>query len=232
MKNIVFKITSHFKFQYMINWSLLILISLLMLNLSCSKSDDLETIVNETPNDNETPIDNNPPIDTTPNIDNPSLIVYTDLEPDFVSDTLNPNYGLDLNNDGILDYNFSLWNDSWTDYLLLRTTPNANNTFIVGTPWYAITIPLDNGMEIGSTNIISYENWGVFTIGNCFAGEPSCSYDWKDKNDKFLGLRFLINGETHYGWARMDVTSATQWVIKDYAYNATPNKPILTGQKE
>lgn len=56
MKNILIKITSYFKFQYMVYWSLFILISLLMLNLSCAKSDDLEII------DNETPIDNSPPI--------------------------------------------------------------------------------------------------------------------------------------------------------------------------
>ena len=222
-------------FTCMMNFGSLLFMSVLLLTVSCAKSEDLETIVNETPNDNETPIDNNPPIDTTPTIDNTSLIVYTDIEPDFVSDEQNTVYDLDLNNDGIVDYTLNLFDDYPNDWLLINS-PNNINGIISVTPWYANTVPLDNGREIYILDWFiygqTYENWGVFTTGNCFAGEPSCSYDWKDKNDKFLGLRFLINGKTHYGWARIDVTSATQWIIKDYAYNATPNMPILAGQKE
>lgn len=37
-----------------------------------------------------------------------------------------------------------------------------------------------------------------------------------------IGLRFQIEGNTHYGWARLDVgANQNNWVIKDYAYNAS-----------
>jgi hypothetical protein len=48
----------------------------------------------------------------------------------------------------------------------------------------------------------------------------------------YLGFKFLIDGEIHYGWARVNVNanfldlSAT---LTGYAYESVPNRPILTG---
>jgi hypothetical protein len=47
--------------------------------------------------------------------------------------------------------------------------------------------------------------------------------------DKFLGLRFEKDGNTHYGWLRMDVAADnSSFTIKDYAYDATPGAGITT----
>ncbi|MBE9490507.1 MAG: T9SS type A sorting domain-containing protein, partial [Bacteroidetes bacterium] len=55
--------------------------------------------------------------------------------------------------------------------------------------------------------------------------------NWSNKDDKYLGLRFNISGNTHYGWARLTVSVAgSTWVIKDYAYNTIPDEPITAGQ--
>ena len=218
--------------RYIINRCSVLFISMFLLVISCSKNDDMEIVKNESPIDSQTP-DKNQTVD-----DSKSVIIYTDLEPDFAGDNLSVYYDLDLNNDGIVDYTLSLWNDTLYDYLLIQSSPTATNTFISVTPWYGNVEPLDKGKKIFTFPLEgynwgeSYLNWAVFTIGNCFGGEESCFYDWKDKNDKYLGLHFYINGQSHYGWACLDVTSVTQWVIKDYAYNATPNQPILAGQKE
>jgi hypothetical protein len=69
-----------------ITWGAGLLMSLLFLVNSCSKSDDLDT------SDNGIPIEQE------------SLIIYTDIEPDFVSENPNDFYDLDLNNDQIVDY--------------------------------------------------------------------------------------------------------------------------------
>jgi len=48
-----------------------------------------------------------------------------------------------------------------------------------------------------------------------------------------MGVRFLINGETHYGWIRMSVTAAPYQVtdyITGYAYNTVANQPISAGE--
>jgi hypothetical protein len=49
----------------------------------------------------------------------------------------------------------------------------------------------------------------------------------------YLGLKFRVNGQTRYGWARLNVR--TQGVsmtaqITGYAYEAVVNKPIVAGQ--
>ena len=50
-------------------------------------------------------------------------------------------------------------------------------------------------------------------------------------NDKFLGVKFLIGSNTHYGWARLDVTAGADTIrLKDYAYSQNADLPILAGQ--
>ncbi|MFI5171383.1 MAG: T9SS type A sorting domain-containing protein [Chitinophagales bacterium] len=43
--------------------------------------------------------------------------------------------------------------------------------------------------------------------------------------DKYVGLRFKVDGNDHYGWARLDV-SHTKITLKDFAYNDVANEPI------
>jgi hypothetical protein len=54
----------------------------------------------------------------------------------------------------------------------------------------------------------------------------------KGVTNRFLGLAFVINGETHYGWARLNQGGyrACTGLLTGYAYETTPNKAIATGQ--
>ena len=64
----------------------------------------------------------------------------------------------------------------------------------------------------------SYGNWG----GNA--------------SNTYLGVKFLIDGETHYGWGRLMVaTSPTHGIsatITAYAYESEANKKIIAGVPE
>jgi hypothetical protein len=60
---------------------------------------------------------------------------------------------------------------------------------------------------------------------------------WANVSDRFLGLKFDINGQTHYGWARLSVkagvrggSSGITALLLGYAYETVPNKPIHAGQ--
>jgi hypothetical protein len=55
--------------------------------------------------------------------------------------------------------------------------------------------------------------------------------------DRYLGLKFVINGEVHYGWARFSVTLGHHRQFDDvsgtltgYAYETVPDEPIVAGQ--
>jgi hypothetical protein len=54
----------------------------------------------------------------------------------------------------------------------------------------------------------------------------------KGVTNRFLGLAFVIDGETHYGWARLNQSGyrACTGLLTGYAYETTPNKAIATGQ--
>ena len=203
-----------------------LLTGLLLLIISCDKSDDLETIGNESPINNESPPDNEAPTNDK------SVIIYTDVDPDFISEDPNGFYSLDLNNDQIIDFTVKSDGSGGWEYLGITSNSNDANGILSVAPWYTYAIPLNSGQEIfalkGYKNGEFYATWGF--LFECTI-EQDCSPYWEDKFDGYFGLRFIINGRTHYGWVQLNVTSVTQWILMDYAYNATPDKPILAGQR-
>jgi hypothetical protein len=55
-------------------------------------------------------------------------------------------------------------------------------------------------------------------------------------SDRYLGLKFFVDGKPHYGWARLSLTIAHHREYDDvnatltgYAYETTPNQAILAG---
>lgn len=62
-----------------------------------------------------------------------------------------------------------------------------------------------------------------------------CSGQFQYPHDHFLGLKFMISGEVHYGWARLDVKCSEGTVtalLTGYAYETIPNQGLKAGQKK
>lgn len=63
--------------------------------------------------------------------------------------------------------------------------------------------------------------------------------NWANAQQAFLGLKFEIQGQVHYGWAEFSVSASVQKrgpalvnaTLLGYAYESTPNQSIMTGQK-
>ena len=54
---------------------------------------------------------------------------------------------------------------------------------------------------------------------------------WAHTTNRYLGLRFMINGQTHYGWARLSINDLHgPSVLTGYAYETTPNTKIIEGE--
>jgi hypothetical protein len=56
---------------------------------------------------------------------------------------------------------------------------------------------------------------------------------WADVQNRYLGLKFKIKGESHYGWARLNVQlngGPITGTLTGYAYETIPNKPIIAGK--
>jgi len=146
-------------------------------------------------------------------------------------------YLLDLNNDGIPD--FTLLASEACDESRCRSelgiysAPPPNAVAGKG-QWAAVLWP---GDKIGPKR----RSWGAIVIeeATTSAGVRSgFSGAWanggKGFKDHYLGLKFLINGQLHYGWARLTTTGG--WphlaVLTGYAYETIPGKSIIAGQKK
>jgi hypothetical protein len=77
------------------------------------------------------------------------------------------------------------------------------------------------------------------TCSNWSAGcSSSTQGQWMYTKHRYVGLKFTIKGEIHYGWARVEVkrtavgmgSNSITATLTGYAYETIPNKPIIAGK--
>lgn len=162
-------------------------------------------------------------------------IIYTPAQV-----TIGPNqhYNLDLNNDGIVDFTIKnhTWNTTsgWYGNLFLRQPAGnavAGHIVAYGFPWaYALRSGMiiskkDRHFTPGKASMAySVYNWA----GSWRAGS------WgRGVSNRFLGLKFKIDGKVHYGWAQLSIEPASfTATLTGYAYETIPNKAIKAGQEQ
>jgi hypothetical protein len=146
------------------------------------------------------------------------------------------NATIDVNNDGTPDF-LIFWTRCASHANCLEISPLVTGNGIRGvnvlasagiyglpvgprSPFLSKFVSSGNGSFVGF--MAEASEYGTTHINS---GGP-----WADKTNKYLGLRFLINGETHYGWARMTVLIRRFLVVlTGYAYETMPNHRILDG---
>ncbi len=153
---------------------------------------------------------------------------------------------LDVNNDGVTDFTLR-------DILEVcietsggvRRTPecseftfqnlyargNGSNAVAMGaTSASALPVRTKVGPEDKFGNDVSLES--------CTTQNGTFQHDggpWLNAKNLYLGLQFTIDGQIHYGWARLTVstnktTCVTKALLTGYAYETEPNTPITTGK--
>jgi len=158
-------------------------------------------------------------------------------------------YPLDLNHDGTTD--FVLLATGWCRSFTCHGTvafagsgfPATNavvpdGSFKYGHHWAA---PMWPGVKIDSKR--RFEGAFYAPILHSTAVWQTSHQSWSHKfqgpwaNDgkgfhgHYLGLKFLINGKFHYGWARLqNQPFCGSFVLTGYAYETIPNKAIITGK--
>jgi hypothetical protein len=143
-------------------------------------------------------------------------------------------YQLDLNQDGTTDLSIqNKYFHSCTTGGTCRTSENLIAklplTNQVVHNFYG-AVAMKGGMRIGPGYAF---HGGKETMVN--AGRLSYPYgSWVNVKDRYLGIKFKIKGQTHYGWARLSVQVELPLTITatltGYAYETIPNKPIIAGK--
>ena len=163
---------------------------------------------------------------------------------------------LDLNHDGIIDFKFHVTSRNVNSYgfrvwasaaqpgnAILGTLQGVLNA--TGSPGVrAVASALPAGHRIGpGSKFGQYQTmwYGLAadtrdqgTCSNSFGPgrHLNCGY-WGNAQGRFLGFEFTIQGQMHFGWARLNLTSSSSTfkiaTLTGYAYETEPNKPIRAG---
>jgi hypothetical protein len=170
-------------------------------------------------------------------------IVYT---PAHVNFSQHPGVTLDLNHDGIGDFILALGSRAESDFVsgyAAAYAPRSNNTDeIVATSarGYAQAVALRAGERIGPRRV--FGGVDILVAHGTHFGKGSSSTYWlkgewgnggKGLKDSYLGLKFYIKGQVHFGWARVTVTTSGKTftaTLTGYAYETIPNKSIIAGK--
>lgn len=156
-------------------------------------------------------------------------IVYTDIT-DFTGGA-GDEYLLDLDNNGTNDFRIHA-NSSSSANLYLQPLTASNEALGSGGGSFAYPFALSNGAAVSASASGGWYNnsySGGYMSLNYGAGAYGNFYN---VTDKYIGLRFNISGNTHYGWIRLDVgQSGTSWTVKDFAYMNSPGLGIAAGQQ-
>ena len=143
---------------------------------------------------------------------------------------------LDLNGDGINDFQFSnayagpvdLGNH--TSALSVAPVQSANRVVTASSKNRICAAALPKGSKIGLPSPFqqgkSYLPMAVFQGG--YTNHTSFG-PWLHTKKAFVGFKFTIAGTTHFGWARVNVQGFSSVTITGYAYETIANKPIVTG---
>ena len=169
-------------------------------------------------------------------------VVYQNIDPDIVLSG-DDGYDLDLNADGIIDIHFEAnFHDSYF------ITTSETQSFVINN--FDAVINDSDYLEIyGAKNLSLYSTIGV--TGSWNSGDEiilnychrelyddivitfnSIYSNW-NAEDQYLGLRFQIDGNTHYGWVRLSLQDfyteypgLPKLVIQDFAFESSPETTI------
>jgi len=175
-------------------------------------------------------------------------IVYTDVNPDTLLNNNGEIYALDLDNNGIAEFNiqfvdtayfYSFYGVQISSQYVGASISNVNpGAAFVGDTALFYPSALAQGDTINGNDIFasSYgapilEFLSSTVISGTSTNQSSNSYgNFIPNQEAFIGVKFDISGNVHYGWLRVEMSSgADTIIIKDYAYESSANTAIIAG---
>jgi len=161
-------------------------------------------------------------------------IVYTPANIDITQ-----NGGLisfDLNHDGIPDFGLSnIYTHSSfqaSGFLKAVQAQSANEVWDVTSKGFLCAAALPKNARVGPRG--HFRKDPTAGLAMAFSNMEGTYFGpWRNVKQAYLGLKFVIKGKTHFGWARLKGNfnlfpyTAT---VTGYAYETIPNRPIIAGK--
>jgi hypothetical protein len=146
---------------------------------------------------------------------------------------------LDLNNDGIVDFtlhNFFTNNSrggTYSVFLGIVPAQAANQIFSFVSNGKVTAAALPDGVQVGPKGRFQSNSKGLNLFGYNNRAGGSYGGDWGKVEYAYIGLKFMIGSEVHFGWARVKYDAPGDHnlpSIYGYAYETVANQPIVTGK--
>jgi hypothetical protein len=151
---------------------------------------------------------------------------------------------VDLNHDGITDFSFYNASGTCEKHKHLRRPEGCSFAYMNLIPAQAgnevgssqsfngaqCVAELRAGHRIGAGKKFNPNALSMFEIvaTNSNSATLNCPWHGKGNTGGFTALKFVVSGETYYGWAHVVLTS-TGPVLRGYAYESNPNQSIEAG---
>ncbi len=149
---------------------------------------------------------------------------------------------ISMANNGVDNFSFILSSAGVRELLVGGLNPGENgshNQIIAGGDFYGKALALPRGAKIGPSAGSGYFSSFFPLVEGTNASRGSFysrGYWGGNPKNKYLGVRFQLNSQTHYGWIRLTVTTnvksgkpSLEATITGYAYETVANKPIKAG---
>jgi hypothetical protein len=148
---------------------------------------------------------------------------------------------IDLNNDGINDFSFLNGGGGYDHsfYGSFVAVPLTGGKVVAGVRGSqgAYASVLGQGAVVGpSAHFSSSAGRGQALIERSIGFVSASTVNtpigpWNNISSQYLGVKFLINGETHYGWIQMstDTNLSISATITAYAYETVANQKVTIG---
>ncbi len=149
---------------------------------------------------------------------------------------------LDLNHDGIQDFDLK---DTLTTstasgkFAALSALPDRKQNAVWGhtVPTRGYASALSANVQIGPKGqfLPAAGFMAAYSVSGARPGNFSCTGPWANVTKRYLGLKFMIKGTEHFGWARLNVSCngpAVNATLTGYAYETEADRPILTGKEK
>ena len=143
-------------------------------------------------------------------------------------------YNLDLNHDGVTDFVLQNYTNTFegSPQGFLFVVPARGEDAVEAEKTYNRAYALPPGIRVGPGAPFFSMRYQMMVSADA---AERCFGNWNNVRDRYLGLRFVINQEAHYGWARLSVgcnrgNNKIFALLTGYAYETDANRPIVTGQ--
>jgi len=154
--------------------------------------------------------------------------------------------GLDLNHDGIIDFQLGIFRSSGSCQAIPLLGPHSHPWFVISPVQQSNGVwsvqstfsgnqiqcvaALPKGTRVGSHSPFRMGTWQVLYGQSNGSWGTAHFCPWRKGVQAYLGLEFVITGKIHFGWARVASNGVGTAYVSGYAYESVPGKAIVTGK--